>query len=120
MKPGHRYRLVDFEDAGFEAALRERGAVATAQAPLDLVFFLVAQPPALGRLPELEGLLRPDGAVWVIRVKGPARTVTDLDIIERAREAGLVDNKIASFSEELAGMRLVIPLSRRAPRGENR
>jgi len=112
--------LVDFEDAGFEAALRERGAVAAAQAPIDLVFFLVAQPLALGRLPELRRLLRPEGAVWVLRVKGSARTVTDVDIIERAREAGLVDNKIASFSNELAAMRLVIPLSRRAPRGEDR
>lgn len=120
MKPGHRYRLVDFKDPGFESALQERGAVAAAKAPLDLVFYAVAEPLALGRLPELRRSLRPNGAIWVLRVKGTARSVTDVDIIERARESGLVDNKIASFSDELAAMRLVIPLSQRAPGGEKR
>jgi hypothetical protein len=67
----------------------------------------------LSRLRQLERALARDGAIWVTRRKGPERSVREVDVIEAAIAAGLVDNKIASFSEELAAMRLVIPLSRR-------
>jgi Protein of unknown function (DUF3052) len=67
-------------------------------------------------LPEVLERLRPrlqaDGALWVIRPKG-GQDIKEVDIIDAAKGAGLVDNKIASFSETQSAMRLVIPLALR-------
>ena len=115
VKPGQRVALVGFQDADFEASLRERGALVEAPPGpgLDLLFYFVGQPSDLGALRELRPLIHDAGAIWVLRVKGSQLTVREVDIIEAAREFGLVDNKIASFSDAYAAMRLVVPLARR-------
>jgi hypothetical protein len=110
-----RAAIVAFDDPGFASALRERGAELT-QPPardLDLVFLLVRQTADLDRLAELRPLIRPNGAIWVLRTKGPAATVRDVDVIDAGQRHRLVDNKIASFSDELAAMRLVIRITLR-------
>ena len=94
-----------------------RGAHLEAKPPLDLVFYLVRQRGDLARLGEFRKLLDPAGAVWVLCAKGNSRVVRDTEIIEAARRHGLVDNKIASFSEDLSAMRLVIPVAARRPSG---
>jgi hypothetical protein len=107
---------VDFRDAGFEAELGERGAEIRRRLTgggFDLIFYPVEHPIQLERLPQLRGRLKPAGAIWVLRRKGAGRTVREVDIIDAGKRSGLVDNKIASFSDQLAAMRLVIPLSRR-------
>lgn len=81
----------------------------------DLVFFRVQRADELGRLSDLRHLIRENGAIWVLRAKGAARTVTENDVIEGAARAGLVDNKIASFSDSLGAMRLVIRIRDRRP-----
>lgn len=116
LKPGQRVATEDFDDSSFERLLREQGTEPGGGPPLDLLFFHVQEAGALGRLPELRRRLKDTGAIWVLRAKGAGRSVSDVDIIEAARAAGLVDNKIASFSEELAAMRLVVPLRLRAGR----
>ena len=113
VKAGYRIGFEDFSDPALEVLLRGCEAELDAAPPLDLLLFHVAEPAALGRLPELRARLAEAGAIWVIREKGPGRTVTEIDIIEAARAARLVDNKIASYSESLAAMRLVIPLKLR-------
>jgi len=77
------------------------------------VFFLVNRPGDLHRIGELRPLIHDAGAIWVLRVKGPDRTVRDVDVIEAGRAFDLIDNKIASFSATLAAMRLVVPLNQR-------
>jgi hypothetical protein len=108
-----RVALFDFEDPEFTLSLAERGAkVETgAEGGLDLVFLMVREPPDLHRLADLRPLIRSNGAIWVLRVKGPAATVGELDGIEAGRHHRLVDNKIASFSDTLTAMRLVIPVA---------
>jgi len=107
--------VFDLEDAGFTASLVERGASIQTAGPadLDLAFLMVHAPPDLHRLAELRPLIRPNGAIWVLRVKGPAASVREIDVIEAGQRHGLVDNKIASFSDTLAAMRLVIPIGLR-------
>jgi hypothetical protein len=80
---------------------------------LDLVFYLVERPVDLRRIAELRPLIHDAGAIWVLRTKGPGATVREVDVIEAGRAFDLVDNKIASFSDTLAAMRLVVPLKRR-------
>jgi hypothetical protein len=114
VKPGMRVALVAFGDAAFEAELAERGASVVDLSPgLDLVFYRVERPAELHRIAELRPLIHDAGAIWVLRVKGPALTVREVDVIEAARAFDLVDNKIASFSDTLAAMRLVVPLNQR-------
>lgn len=106
-------RIFALDDPGFAAELAERGAVVPGAPPLDLVFLLVERPSDLRALSDLRRLLRPEGAIWVLRTKGNSRTVADIDIIEAGKRHGLVDNKIASFSDALSATRLVIPTARR-------
>lgn len=114
IKPGMRVALVAFEDDAFEAEMTERGAeVCPPQPGLDMVFYRAAMPAELERIAELRTYIRDDGAIWVLRGKGADRTVREVDIIDAGKAFGLVDNKIASFSDTLAAMRLVVPLSLR-------
>jgi hypothetical protein len=46
----------------------------------------------------------------VIRPKGGRSSLRDTDVIDAGLAAGLVDNKIASFSETHGAMRLVFRL----------
>ncbi|HJP65093.1 MAG TPA: hypothetical protein VKA30_02180 [Actinomycetota bacterium] len=48
----------------------------------------------------------------MIRPKG-SPDIKEVDVIDAGLRAGLVDNKIASFSDSLSAMRLVIPVARR-------
>lgn len=68
---------------------------------------------ALKPLRALSTRIRPNGAIWVVSRKGKAATLRDMDVIEAARGAGLVDNKVAAFSSTRTSLRLVIPVARR-------
>ena len=114
IKPGMRVALLGFEDAGFSAEVAERGASIVEPAPgLDMVFYRVNEPADLGAIRELRHLIHDRGAIWVLRTKGPSRRVREVDVIEAGRAFDLIDNKIASFSDTFAAMRLVVPLNLR-------
>ena len=114
VKAGMHVALVAFADPAFEAELTERGAAVVDLAPgLDLVFYRVERPADLHRIAELRPLIHDAGAIWVLRAKGAGMTVREVDVIEAGRAFDLVDNKIASFSDTLAAMRLVVPLNQR-------
>ncbi len=53
--------------------------------------------------------MKPNGALWVIRPKGGGE-VSERDVMEAGLATGLVDNKIASFSDQLSAMRFVVRL----------
>jgi hypothetical protein len=114
-----RVGLIGFRDAGFEAELAGRGARLELEpgSGLDLLFYFAPDGASLLALGELAQLIRDAGAIWVVRVKGPGLKVREVDIIEAGKAAGLIDNKIASFSDAYAAMRLVVPLKRRGKRG---
>jgi hypothetical protein len=82
----------------------------------DLVFLAADQPAELAVLGELRKRIPPDGAIWVVSRKGPAATLRDVDVIAAARDHGLVDNKVVSFSPTHTSLRLVVPRALRAQR----
>ncbi len=110
-----RVAVTGFEDAGFSVHLKERGAAVCepVEGDLDLLFAMVHGPGDLHRLSELRRQIKDGGAIWVVRAKGAAAKVREVDVIEAGKAHRLVDNKIASFSGTLAAMRLVIPLAMR-------
>ena len=78
----------------------------------DLVFLGAETISALKRLHVLARRIRPEGAVWVVYPKG-VTAIRQADVIAASKAAGLVDVKVASFSETRTALKLVIPASRR-------
>jgi hypothetical protein len=53
-----------------------------------------------------------DGALWVVRPKGSA-AVTEHDVFDAVREAGLKDTKVVAFSKTHTAHKCVVPLEMR-------
>jgi hypothetical protein len=105
--------VVDINDPAFMKLLRERTSDVTRGKPralCDLVFLGVDDASDLARIAELKTWIEPNGAIWVVRPKGGRSDVRETDVIEAGLAAGLVDNKIASFSDSHGAMRLVYRL----------
>lgn len=116
VKPGTRVAILEMDDADTCDSIAERagGVDATATGDdYDLVFLAADSPAELARLPELARRIRPAGAIWVVSRKGKATTLRDVEVIAAAKAAGLVDNKVVSFSDTHTALRLVIPRSMR-------
>ena len=123
VKPGAKVAVVDVSDAGFLSLLRQRTSDIVAgrpASPADIVFLGAQSDADLKRLNEVKKWIEPNGAIWVVRPKGGRSEISDVDVIDAGLAAGLVDNKIASFSETHGAMRLVFRLRDRpaAPRKE--
>ena len=115
VKPGAKVAVLELDDPPFLKLLRERTSDITAGKPrilCDIVFMGAREPRDLKRLREVKSWIEPNGAIWVIRPKGTP-DIKEVDVIDAGKRAGLVDNKIASFSDTLSAMRLVIPVVRR-------
>ena len=110
-RPDMRVALVEFDDADLRSALAERAAVIAGpeDGDLDIVLTAVRSVEDLERLADLRPRIRQDGAIWVLREKG-SREIRDTDVIDAGLRHGLVDNKIAAYSERWSAMRLVIRL----------
>ena len=78
----------------------------------DIIFFGAETTRDLDRLESLKAKLKPDGALWVIRPKG-VEEITESDVIERGRRLGLVDVKVARFSDTHTAEKFVIRKDKR-------
>jgi hypothetical protein len=128
IRPGMRVAIVgvledDDDDVGdegpFRARLAERTSDVTEGRPKpdsDIVFLAADATADLAALAELRSRIRPSGAIWVVSRKGKAATLRDVEVMAAAREHGLIDNKVVSFSARRTALRLVIPVALR-PKG---
>ena len=101
IRPGMRVALIDIDDAEIRPLIAERTSDITEGWPepdTDIVLLGADTPDALAPLEALATRIRPNGAIWVVSRKGKAATLRDIDVIDAAKAAGLVDNKVASFS----------------------
>jgi len=115
VKPGQRIAVVGIENPEFRKELASRVpdfGRGKPQDDLDLLFYGAESAQALHRLENLVRLIKRDGGIWVIYPKGQAH-IRELDVISAGKAAGLVDNKVARFSETHTALRFVIPLVRR-------
>jgi hypothetical protein len=116
LRPGMRVALIDIDDEDIRPLIADRTTELTEGWPepdTDIVLLGADSRAALEPLAALAARIRPNGAVWVVSRKGKSATIRDTDVIDAAKEAGLVDNKVASFSPTHTALRLVIPVSRR-------
>ncbi|HET7420415.1 MAG TPA: DUF3052 family protein [Candidatus Dormibacteraeota bacterium] len=113
MKPGTRVAVMGIDDASFMRDLRRRTGDVIAGKPrrlCDIVIIGVDEMRELDVLKEAKKWIEPNGAIWLVRPKGGRSELKDTDLIEAGLAAGLVDNKIASFSETHGAMRFVFRL----------
>ena len=103
---GKTYTGKMFIDATYEGDLM-------AAAGVDFVFYAADTAAQLAKLKSLKSRLQAAGAIWVVSLKGKAATIKDTDVMKAARAAGLVDNKVCSFSATHTALKLVIPRDHR-------
>ena len=118
IRPGMRVAVLGVDDDGFRAQLVDRTSDITDGWPkpeTDVVLLAADSTADLAPLKNLATRIRPNGAIWVVSRKGKAATLRDVEVIAAALDAGLVDNKVASFSDTHTSLRLVIPVHLRPP-----
>jgi hypothetical protein len=116
IRPGMRVAFIDIDDAEIRPIVAERTSDITEGWPepdTDVVLLGAESSEALEPLEALAARIRPNGAIWVVSRKGKTATIRDVEVIAAALSAGLVDNKVASFSATHTALRLVIPVARR-------
>jgi hypothetical protein len=112
IKPGQRVTLVHVDDESFAADLEHAGAHVSRGKNRDAIFYAANERADLARLPVLRDSLAPNGALWIIRPKG-VKAITESDVMNAGKAAGLVDVKVVKFSETHTAEKFVIPLAKR-------
>lgn len=115
VKPGMKVSLVGIDDDDFKKQLEARTtdiAEGRAAKASDLVFVKMTAAGDVMRLKALREAIKPDGAVWVVWPKGQKAFRED-DARNAGPAAGLVDVKVASFSETLSALKMMIPVKDR-------
>jgi len=116
IRPGMRVAVVEVDDTTIRGEIADRTNDLVEGWPepeTDVVLLAADSTEELARLADLATRIKPNGAVWVVSRKGKAATLRDVEVIAAAKAAGLVDNKVASFSATHTALRLVIPRDRR-------
>jgi hypothetical protein len=115
VKPASRVSILGIDDAYFLSALQARTPDVSRRPrkDSDMIFFAADSQAALKRLETLKKHIQKDGVIWVVSLKGRQATIRDVQVIAAAKAAGLVDNKVVSFSDTHTALRLTIPLSKR-------
>jgi hypothetical protein len=107
VKAGARVAVIGVDDAAFADELTARGIKSAAKpaAATDLIFYAADRSADLAKLAKLGAQLAPGGAIWVVSRKGKDATLKDIEVITAGRKAGLVDNKVVSFSDTHTALR---------------
>jgi len=115
VKPAAKVATVGIADETFIDDLRRAGATVTSRpgaTPVDIIFFAVNTLKDLDRFVSLQRSLAPDGALWSIRPKGRA-DLSESMVMAAGKAAGLVDVKVARFSDTHTAEKFVRPRNRR-------
>ena len=114
VKNGQSIAVVGIEDEEFLRDLRERAPEYASKPPknADIVFYQADRPADLKELKKLKSSIRPDGAIWVVSPKKRPE-IADVVVIAAGKAAGLVDVKVARFSETYTALKFVIPKDQR-------
>ena len=115
VKAGQRVSVVGIEDRRFLDDLAARVDDLTrgrAKAGSDLVLVAMSDRADLPRLAKLREAIKATGAIWVVRAKGRTGLRVD-DVRDFGKTAGLVDVKVARFSDTLSALKMMIPRAQR-------
>ena len=115
IKPGLAISLIgDFED-GFVGELKSTAKSFADAKPIknsDLIFLAAARAPELSCATKLADSLSDTGALWIVYPKG-RQEITERQVLEAGKTAGLVDVKVVSFSAAHTALKFVRPKAKR-------
>ncbi len=115
VKPGLRVSVCGVRDAGFREQLAARtGDISDGKAAKDsdLIFLGAEMEKDLARVPRLKTSIKRNGAIWIVYPKG-RKEITENAVRGTGLEAGLVDVKVARFSDTHTALKFVIPVAQR-------
>ena len=112
VKDGTTVVVLGVDDAAFTAELAGRAVEVVQEGPADVVVWSIDEAGDLARIPSLIGWIEPAGALWAVWPKG-RKDLNDNHVREAARDAGLVDVKVARFSATHSALKLVVPKAKR-------
>ena len=115
VKPGTRIAVIGLKDAAFAGELKAAGGKVASRlgtGPYDMIVVRLSGALDLPSLIDAKERIVVNGMIWAIWPKGRKEFRED-DIRHFGPQAGLVDVKVMSFSDELSGLKLVIPLALR-------
>ena len=122
VKPRMRVALVGAyegaRDQAFWDALGHRATIRagrSTRAKVEMVLCFAGTAAELDRLAALRDRIVDAGSIWVVYPKG-VKVIREIEVIAAGKRHGLVDVKIASFSESHSAMKLVIPVGKRSSR----
>jgi hypothetical protein len=114
IKSGQLVLFVGLRDSTLRQEVETCGATVLSRGtePVDAIFVAANECADLERLVTVQKFLKRDGAIWVVRPKGSA-AISEADVMRAGKAAGLVDVKVARFSDTHTAEKFVIPLARR-------
>jgi len=114
IKTGQLVLFVGLRDTTLREEIETSGATVLARGtePVDVIFVAANDRADLERLVTVQKYLKRDGAIWVIRPKGSPH-ISESDVMKAGKAAGLVDVKVARFSETHTAEKFVIPVAQR-------
>jgi len=115
IKPGLIISAAAMGDGDFVKDLRAKAKSFSDSKPLkdsDLIFFGAEKAGDLARAKKLVPSLSSAGALWIVYPKG-RQQITELQVLNAGRAAGLVDVKVVSFSATHTALKFVRPRNRR-------
>jgi hypothetical protein len=111
VKPEHRVAVLGLDPGFLGGRTRAKPATRLGKEH-DLVFLALEKAADLTRIEKVLPSLTPAGALWTVRTRGK-KDVSESIVRETARAAGLVDVKVARFSETQTAEKFVRPRSKR-------
>jgi hypothetical protein len=115
VKSGQKIAVLGVESAEFLTELTARVpeySRGKRVADADLVFFSAEAVADLAQLSSLGRSIQKDGAIWLLYPKGQ-KHIREIDVITEGKAAGLIDNKVCSFSATHTALRFCIPIAKR-------
>jgi hypothetical protein len=110
-----RLAVVDINDSLFLSALRERSVgLAEGRVPegAAVIFFGAETREALKKIGLLRARMVETGTLWIVRPKG-GKGISEADVLEATRDAGLVETKVVAFSKTHTAHKCVVPVEMR-------
>ena len=116
VKPAMRVSVLGIADGAFEAELKAAGADVSTRLrkDSDQIYIAIESAGDLGRFATVLPSVKRDGAVWAIRRRG-LKDATEKATMAAGLAAGLVDVKVARFSETHTAEKFVRPVKSRGP-----
>ena len=115
VRPGWKVATIGIHDQDLVRAIAEasgRPCLRRAGRACDAVFLGVDSRTALARIQSLRAAIKPDGALWLVRLKG-AGGVSEAAVRTASRAAGLVDVKVVRLSDSHTAEKFVVPKHQR-------